>query len=56
MAEVVLRPGGPPFRTTEASITVAAMQQGGTFVFTVVVTDDAGLSSSASWQVVVRPG
>jgi len=53
---VVLRPGQGPVTTPDATITVAAMQQAGDFVFSVTVTDDAGLSSTATFRVTVRPG
>jgi hypothetical protein len=56
MPDVVLLPGKRPVITRENSVTVVALRQAGDFVFTVTVTDDAGLSNSAKFKVTVRPG
>jgi hypothetical protein len=56
LADTVLKPGQKPVITTLPTISVAPMQQVGTFTFTVAVTDDAGLTGTAMWRVTVRLG
>ena len=56
MADIVLKPGQKPVTTAVPTISVAPMQQAGIFTFTVTVTDDAGFTGTAKWQVTVRLG
>jgi len=53
---VILKPGDPPARTAQPTITVAALKKAGDFTFSVVVTDDAGLVGTAQFKVTVKPG
>ena len=56
MADVPVLPGKPANTGKSPSIVVAAMNKAGTYTFTVIVTDDAGLEGSGSVVVTVRPG
>ena len=56
MADVPVLPGKPANTGKSPSIAVAAMNKAGTYTFTVIVTDDAGLEGSGSVVVTVRPG
>ena len=47
---------GKVVNTTTPTITIVGIRQAGKFTFTLVVTDDAGLTGSAEWTVTVRPG